>query len=150
MRGALGRMADSVISRGLTDPPYRAARDLVLRRPPRATLQPEGAPLVHPGETPLDAARRLVVALDDSVLPIQGPPGTGKTYTGARMALALVERGQRVGVVAQSHRVIANFLDAVADAAHEAEIPSGSSSSQAKRRIHRPTRTSNGSRRTRR
>ena len=121
MRGALGRMADSVISRGLTGPgPYRAARDLVLRRPPRATLQPEGAPLVHPDETPLDAARRLVVALDSSVLPIQGPPGTGKTYTGARMALAAVERGQRVGVVAQSHRVIANFLDAVANAAHEA------------------------------
>ena len=121
MRGALGRMADSVITRGLTGSgPYRAARDLVLRRPPRATLQPEGAPLVHAGETPLDAARRLVVALDGSVLPIQGPPGTGKTYTGARMALALVERGQRVGVVAQSHRVIANFLDAVAEAAHEA------------------------------
>ncbi|HET9347123.1 MAG TPA: TM0106 family RecB-like putative nuclease, partial [Candidatus Limnocylindrales bacterium] len=121
MRGALGRLADSVVDRGLTGPgPFRAGRDLVLRRPPRATLQPEGAPLVRPDETPLDAARRLVVSLDDSVLSIQGPPGTGKTYTGARMALAAVARGKRVGVVAQSHRVIANFLEAVADAAVEA------------------------------
>jgi uncharacterized protein len=121
MRDALGRLADGVIAHGLEGPgPYRAVRDLILRRPPRATLQPDGAPLVRPDETPLDAARRLVVALDDSVLAIQGPPGTGKTFTGARMALALVEQGRIVGVTAQSHRVIANFLDAVAEAANEA------------------------------
>jgi uncharacterized protein len=120
MRGALGRLADHVIARGIEGPgAYRAVRELILGRPPRATLQPEGAPLVRPGETPLDAARRLVVAIDASVLPIQGPPGTGKTYTGARMAIELVAAGRRVGVTAQSHRVIANFLEAVAEAAAE-------------------------------
>ena len=120
MRGGLGRLADHVTARGIEGPgPYRAIRDLLLRRPPRATLQPEGAPLVRPGETPLEAARRIVVGLDESVLPIQGPPGTGKTYSGARMVLDLVAAGRRVGVTAQSHRVIANFLEAVADAAVE-------------------------------
>jgi predicted RecB family nuclease len=120
MRSGLGRLGDSVIAHGIDGPgPYRAVRELILRRPPRATLQPEGAPLVRPDEPPLDAARRLVTTLDASVLAIQGPPGTGKTYTGARMALALVDAGKRVGVTAQSHRVIANFLDAVADAAVE-------------------------------
>jgi uncharacterized protein len=122
-REALGRLADEVIARGMEGPgPSRAVRDLILRRPPRATLQPEGASLVRAGETPLDAARRLVVDLDDSVLAIQGPPGTGKTFTGARMALALVAKGRIVGVTAQSHRVIANFLEAVADAAIEAGV----------------------------
>ena len=121
MRGALWRLADRVLATGIEGPgPYRAVRELILRRSPRATLQPEGAPLVRTGETPLQAARRLVVALDESVLPIQGPPGTGKTYTGARMALELVSRRRLVGVTAQSHRVIANFLEAVADAAAEA------------------------------
>ncbi|HEX5012809.1 MAG TPA: TM0106 family RecB-like putative nuclease [Candidatus Limnocylindrales bacterium] len=120
MRGALGRLADHVIARGIEGPgPYRAVRELILGRPPRATLQPEGAPLVGRDETPLDAARRLVLALDASVLPIQGPPGTGKTYTGARMAIELVAAGKRVGVTAQSHRVIANFLEAVVEAAAE-------------------------------
>ena len=120
MRDALGRLGDHVIARGLAGPgPYRAVRDLILRRPPRATLQPDGAPLVRDDETPLDAARRLVIALDDSVLAIQGPPGTGKTYTGARMALELVRHGRLVGVTAQSHRVIANFLEAIVEAAAE-------------------------------
>jgi uncharacterized protein len=120
MRGALWRLADAVIASGMSGPgPYRAARDLILRRPPRAVLQPDGAPLVRADETPLAAARRIVVNLEDTVLPIQGPPGTGKTYTGARMVLDLVARGRRVGVTAQSHRVIANFLEAVAAAAVE-------------------------------
>ena len=120
MRGALWRLADAVIASGVSGPgPFRSARDLMLRRPPRAVLQPDGAPLVRAGETPLEAARRIVVNLDDSVLPIQGPPGTGKTYTGARMVLDLVARGRRVGVTAQSHRVIGNFLEAVAAAAAE-------------------------------
>ena len=123
MRDALGRLADHVVANGLSGPgPYRAVRELILRRPPRATLHPEGAPLVRAGETPLDAARRIVVALDDSVLAIQGPPGTGKTFTGARMALELVAQGRLVGVTAQSHRVIGNFLEAVADAAIEAGV----------------------------
>ena len=120
MRTALGRLADHVAAAGIDGPgPNRAIRDLILRRPPRAVLQPEGAPLVRADETPLAAARRLAVALDQSVLPIQGPPGTGKTYSGARMVLDLVAAGERVGVTAQSHRVIGNFLEAVADAAAE-------------------------------
>ena len=42
-------------------------------------------PLVAPGETDLEAARRLALALDHTTLAIQGPPGSGKTYSGARM-----------------------------------------------------------------
>ncbi len=69
------------------------------------------------GETVTDASRRIALALDQAVLPIQGPPGTGKTWTGARMILALLAEGRRVGVTAQSHKVIANMLDAVLAAA---------------------------------
>ena len=68
---------------------------------------------------PLAAALRLALALDGGVLPIQGPPGSGKTYTGARMITAMVNAGLRVGVTANSHKVIRNLLDEVCRAADE-------------------------------
>ncbi|MGE4428323.1 MAG: DEAD/DEAH box helicase, partial [Solirubrobacteraceae bacterium] len=47
---------------------------------------------------------------------VQGPPGTGKTYLGAHVIAALVrDHGWRIGVVAQSHAVVENLLDAVVD-----------------------------------
>ena len=72
------------------------------------------------GEASLDAAIRLVATLDRSVLPIQGPPGSGKTYTGARMILAELAKGRKVGVTATSHKVISNLLEEVYDAATKA------------------------------
>ena len=39
-----------------------------------------------------------------------GPPGSGKTYTGARMVVRLVASGKKIGISANSHRVIGNFL----------------------------------------
>ncbi|MEW6224619.1 MAG: TM0106 family RecB-like putative nuclease [Chloroflexota bacterium] len=116
-RAALGRLADQVIAHGIEGPgPYLAARDLVLRRLPRISGLAEGEPLARAGETGTEAGRRLAVGLDGTVLAIQGPPGTGKTYTAARMILDLVAAGRRVGVTAQSHRVIANLLEAIAQA----------------------------------
>ncbi len=57
------------------------------------------------------AARRIAVALDNSVLPVQGPPGTGKTYTGARMICELVRRGKKVGITSNSHKAIRLLID---------------------------------------
>ena len=55
-------------------------------------------------------------------MPIQGPPGSGKTYTGARMITEMVNVGLRVGVTANSHKVIRNLLDEVGRAADEIGI----------------------------
>jgi uncharacterized protein len=121
MRGALGRLADYVIDHGFEGPGrFRAARDLIRRAPPRVQGIATNERLTGEGEAPLDAARRIALGLDETVLPIQGPPGTGKTYTGARMIVALVKAGRKVGVTAQSHKVIANLLEAIAAAAVEA------------------------------
>jgi predicted RecB family nuclease len=97
----------------------QSAVDLILARPPRVGQQP-GKPLIGDGEPTLDAAIRLVGQLDRSVLPIQGPPGSGKTYTGARMILAELANGRKVGVTATSHKVISNLLKEVYDAATKA------------------------------
>jgi predicted RecB family nuclease len=100
--------------------PYRAARDLLQRHPPRLTGG--SAILLAPGEQTLDAAKRVGTQLDHSLLAIQGPPGAGKTYTGARMICELVRQGKRVGITATSHKVIRNLLDEVVKAAGEEKL----------------------------
>ena len=113
---ALLRIGEYVADHGLEgDGPHQAARDLLMRHEPRV----HGQPLRVEGETALAAALRLALALDGGVLPIQGPPGSGKTYTAARMATEMVNAGLRVGVTANSHKVIRNLLDEVCRAAEE-------------------------------
>ncbi|PWK63053.1 TM0106 family RecB-like putative nuclease [Aminobacter sp. AP02] len=105
---SLAAIGEHVADHGLAGPgPYKAARDLLLRLAPDVG----GAQLLEDGEAIADAACRLAVILN-GVLPIQGPPGAGKTYTGGRMILDLVRAGRRVGVTANSHKVIRNLLDA--------------------------------------
>jgi hypothetical protein len=84
----------------------RAVVEILERQPPEVQL--EG--------TPVEAA----LSLDGSYLFVQGPPGSGKTWNGARMALALMEAGRRVGVTALSHKAIHKFLEEVEDAAVQA------------------------------
>jgi predicted RecB family nuclease len=92
--------------------PYQAARDLLLRLPPRL----HNHPLLLPGESPSAAAVRIAPIIGSGVLPIQGPPGAGKTFTGAQMISALVKANKRVGVTANSHEVIRNLLAQVVEA----------------------------------
>ncbi len=112
-RAALLALGEWVAANGVdADGPGRAGRDLLLRRPPRVGQAP-GDPLAMADEPGLDAACRLVAALDEGTLAIQGPPGSGKTYTGGRMAVQLLLEGKRVGVSANSHKVITKFLEEV-------------------------------------
>lgn len=88
---------------------YQAARDLLLRLPPRLGNQP----LLLSGESPTAAAARIAPAISGGVLPIQGPPGAGKTFTAAQMISTLVRAKKKVGITANSHKVIRNLLDKV-------------------------------------
>jgi uncharacterized protein len=58
----------------------------------------------------LSAITEAVMDLDTSVLAIQGPPGSGKTFVGSRVIKELVDKGMKVGVVANSHSAIENLL----------------------------------------
>ncbi len=120
---SLWDLAIWVIENGIDAPgPYQAARDLLMRRPPRVG-QTDGAPLASDGEDAQDAARRLVQMLDESYLAIQGPPGSGKSTVGAEMIVDLVEAGKRVGVTANSHKVIGELLEKTARVADERGVP---------------------------
>jgi uncharacterized protein len=119
---SLMRLGAWVAEHGVDAPgPWRAARDLLLRRPPRIAGHAGGA-LERQGEGGGPAARRLALGLDHTTLAIQGPPGAGKTYVGARMICDLVHAGKIVGVCAQSHKVIRNLLEAVVVAAKEERV----------------------------
>jgi predicted RecB family nuclease len=105
-RAALRRLARSFLAGA---PTYSASKSILVRTPFPAPLPQDD----------LDAAKRLVAALDGRHLVIQGPPGTGKTYTGARLIVHLMRLGRRVGVTAQSHKVIGNLIAEVERAARE-------------------------------
>jgi uncharacterized protein len=116
MSDALLRIGDYVAANGLVnDGAYQAARDLLLRQPPELG----GDSLHTDGETTVEAAVRIAPKLASGVLAIQGPPGAGKTFTAARMICALVRAHRRVGVTANSHKVIRNLLDEIVRAADE-------------------------------
>jgi uncharacterized protein len=113
---ALVRLGEYVAAQGITGlGPYQAARDLLLRLPPRLAAQE----LRLAGEPPVESAVRVAHLLM-GCLPIQGPPGAGKTYTGAQMICGLVKAGKKVGITANSHKVIRNLLDATREAAAKA------------------------------
>jgi predicted RecB family nuclease len=105
------------------------ALQLLARRAPRQT-DGGGLPIVVDADY-VTALTDAVRELDGSYLAVQGPPGSGKTYVGAHVIAALVAQGWRIGVIAQSHKVVENVLSAVAEAGVEpgdiAKKPAGPS-----------------------
>ncbi|HLJ28571.1 MAG TPA: TM0106 family RecB-like putative nuclease [Candidatus Angelobacter sp.] len=119
---SLFRLGLWVHKNGLDSPgAYRAARDLLLRQSPRLTTGTL-EPIVAAEKDVVQAARRIAMSLDCSVLAIQGPPGAGKTYTGARMICELVRNGKKVGITALSHKVIRNLLDEMIRAGKQTDV----------------------------
>jgi uncharacterized protein len=101
-RNAVARFARSYRD---GDGRYAAVRDILERRRPRARLD----------ASPVDAA----LSLDGSYLFVQGPPGSGKTWQGAKIAVALMGVGQRVGITSLSHKAINKLLTEVEREARE-------------------------------
>jgi predicted RecB family nuclease len=93
-RQAVRRVAQSILDHGFNDTPYRAAADILLRRP----------------------------VAGSAYLFTQGPPGAGKTWTASHRIVELMRQGRRVGVTSNSHKAIHNLLDAVEKVAAEARV----------------------------
>jgi hypothetical protein len=117
---ALVRIGEYVADNGMEgDGPYRAARDLLML----AGLRIGGEALKGAGETMLAAAIRIAPHLAGGVFPVQGPPGAGKTHIGARMICTLAQSEKRIGITANSHKVIRNILDEAIRGAGELGVP---------------------------
>lgn len=118
-RACLLELGRSLVERGLDDrSQFGLARELLLRRAP-ACGKPAGTPLLPPGVTSVEALSELVRSLNGGVLAIQGPPGSGKTYRAAHMIAALIRAGKRVGVTANSHKVITSLIERAVEAGRE-------------------------------
>ena len=115
LREALIRLARALAASGFAHPApaQRAACQLLLGEAPRLRGEPAGTALARPGERGAEALRRVAPLLEGGALAVQGPPGSGKTYTSAKVILDAVAQRKRVGVTANSHRVIENLLTAV-------------------------------------
>ena len=125
LRESLLRLGSSVVENGIDgEGPFRAARDLMLRRHPRSLTESMES-VIGDDRQLTEAARNLVFSLSQeaSVFPVQGPPGSGKTFTGARMIVELVKRGCRVGITAVSHKVISHLLREVCAVARQGFVP---------------------------
>lgn len=119
LANALVRIGEYVADHGMEgEGLFQAARDLLMRMPPRLG----GEPIQHTGEPAFEAAIRVAPGIVSGLFPIQGPPGAGKTHTGAHMICTLVKAGKTVGVTANSHKVIRNLLDMVVKAAGEMDV----------------------------
>ncbi|BDV31260.1 TM0106 family RecB-like putative nuclease [Microbacterium terricola] len=110
-RNAILEWARSLLA-AYPDVPQDPAGDILLRRHPR-TQSGRLTPVDVLDSPALAAAIRDV---DRSYLAVQGPPGTGKTHTGAHAIAELVNEGWKIGVTAQSHAVIDNFLSGIVKA----------------------------------
>src|SRR5207237_3026701 len=107
-QAALRRLATSMLD---SDGRYPHLERLLRREPPL-----DGASLQR---RDLEEQRALLDLVEGSFLVVQGPPGSGKTYRGARLITHLLAQGRKVGVTAQSHKVIHNLLAEVERAAAE-------------------------------
>jgi len=118
-RAALRRFSAAMIGDGLDRATrYRAARDILMRKPARVKGIVPGATL-QTGSFDLEQTKRVVGDLDESTLFIQGPPGSGKTYNGAQLILHLIGQGKRIGVSSNSHKAIHNLLEEIESFADE-------------------------------
>ena len=109
---------------GVAHPADVARIALLGRSLPR--FAPSGAH-VNPIVADVGELSLLATSLLDSQLAVQGPPGTGKTYTGVRLALALIDAGKGVGLTAFSHEAINNFLRALLEARPTVRVLRGGS-----------------------
>jgi hypothetical protein len=98
-----------------------ALEDFLYRRRPRFLRNKEG-PIVAADRIPLDGAIAAVLEMRATTLCVQGPPGSGKTYSGARMIVALLRAGKRVGIASHSHRAINVLLAETWQAALDAGV----------------------------
>jgi uncharacterized protein len=96
---AIFDVAFSVIEDGFDLSPYRATKDLILKRNPRLSLPGESS-LLSMDEDVVEGSIRIASQMKNTVLGIQGPPGSGKTHTAAMMILRLAANGKRIGVTA--------------------------------------------------
>jgi uncharacterized protein len=120
LRNSLWSFIDAYIAaKGPGDRQHTAILDLLKRRAPRIEGIKLGEPIYTAEKATIPHYLSVLQRLENSYLFIQGPPGTGKTYTASHLIVGLMQSGKKVGISANSHKVIHNLLTKVEERAED-------------------------------
>lgn len=117
-RRALGRLAGAYLDETI-ETRFPASYSMLLARAPRF-VAPRST--VQPRQVDACSVSEIIGSLNRSHLVVQGPPGSGKSTIGAQVIVDLVQRGKRIGILANGHKAIHNLLSKVERTAHERGI----------------------------
>jgi uncharacterized protein len=88
---------------------YNATYEILKKNYPKIKNLREGENIIKDGDF-LKESLKAVKDMNNSYLYFQGPPGVGKTYTAAFIIIELLKKEKKIGITAQSHKIIFNLL----------------------------------------
>ena len=106
---AIRRFVDSAIK---NEKKYKATYEILKKSYPKIKNIKEGEAIITEGDF-LKESFKAVESMDSSYLYFQGPPGVGKTHTAAHVIIELIKKSKKIGITANSHKVIFNLLNKI-------------------------------------
>ena len=97
---------------------YKATYELLKKNYPKIKNIEEGEAIIKEGDF-LKESFKTVESMQNSYLYFQGPPGVGKTYTAAYIIIELIKKSKKIGITANSHKVIFNLLNKIEELAKD-------------------------------
>ena len=99
---------------------YKATYDLLKKNYPNIKNIKKSETIIKEGDF-LKESFKAVDSMDNSYLYFQGPPGVGKTHTAAYIIIELIKKSNKIGITANSHKVIFNLLDKIEELATDSD-----------------------------
>jgi len=109
------RFVDNLVNKKKTN---NALKSILKKETPKIVGIKQGEKIIKTNNFEKEIPE-IISKLDESYIYLQGPPGTGKTRQGAITIVELLKKGKRVGITANSHKVIHNLLDRIIHFAKE-------------------------------
>ena len=97
---------------------YKATYELLKKNYPKIKNIKEGETIIKEGDF-LKESFKTVESMQNSYLYFQGPPGVGKTHTAAYIIIELIKKSKKIGITANSHKVIFNLLNKIEELAKD-------------------------------
>jgi len=91
---------------------YSALISILLKQNPKIKGIREGDKIIKTHDFTSEIPK-IISNLDSSYIYIQGPPGTGKTTQASNAIVELLKSNKKIGITANSHKVIHNLLDKI-------------------------------------
>ena len=91
---------------------YNALISILLKQNPKIKGIKEGDKIIKTHDFTSEIPK-IISNLDNSYIYIQGPPGTGKTTQASNAIVELLKSNKKIGITANSHKVIHNLLDKI-------------------------------------